>query len=92
LASETKVAGVIAPPGFPRALKRHLALSTRHIQGIVSSSGPPGSLPAPGRVRSLPPPGRVRIQVLAGGPPACFAAARPAPPWPLGPSSAPPKR
>src|SRR5581483_1099987 len=57
---------------LPRALERHLALSTRHIQGIVTSSGPPGSLRSPGRVR---------IQVRAGGPSACFAAAGPAPLW-----------
>ena len=57
---------------IPRALGQHLPLSTRHIQGIVSSSGPLG---AP------PPSGRVRVQVRVGGPAACFAsaAAGPAP-------------
>ena len=48
---------------IPRALEQNLPLSTRHIQGVVSSSGPLGP---------PPPSGRVRVQVRAGGPAACF--------------------
>lgn len=56
---------------IPRGLQLPLPLSTRHIQGIVNSSGPLGS---------PPPSGRVRVQVRAGGPAGCFAsAAGPAP-------------
>ncbi|HZO79706.1 MAG TPA: hypothetical protein VFB39_16825 [Solirubrobacteraceae bacterium] len=91
LAPEIKAAAAIAPPGWPphgvskgkhtqRALNQ--ALSTRHIHGIVSSSGPPGS---------ISPPGRVRIQVRAGGPSACFGFAGPAPLPLLRTPIAPPK-
>lgn len=52
---------------IPRALELHLlAAFTRHIQDIVTMSGPPAPSLAPGRIR---------IQVRAGGPPACFAGA-----------------
>lgn len=49
-----------------RALEQHFPLSTRHIQGIVSSPPPPS--------------GRVRVQVRVGGPAACFASAAGGPP------------
>lgn len=53
---------------IPPALEQRLSM--RRIHGIVSSSGP---------LISLPPPGRGRVQVRAGGPSACFAAAAPGP-------------
>ncbi|HEY3946333.1 MAG TPA: hypothetical protein VGL78_13980 [Solirubrobacteraceae bacterium] len=69
---------------IPRAWEQHVPLSTRHIQGIVSPSGPLGP---------PPPSGRVHVQVRAGGPAACFAsaAARPAPLSLLRTSIGPPK-